>query len=117
MEENPNQDEIQDEFDYEFFTKILDPDDQMKKYAESELRNLAEGQKDMIGARVSIEELSKDTTPNRYRANIVAWVRPENINAEEKAEFPMQALKGALKAVERQVREKRDRLGGPWKQP
>jgi ribosome-associated translation inhibitor RaiA len=117
MEDNPNQEEIQDDFDFEFFTRILDPDDQLKNYAEEQLRRLGEGQRDMIGARVSIEELSKDATPNTYRANVVIWIRPEDINAEEKAEFPMQALKGALKAAERQVREKRDRLSGRWKQP
>jgi ribosome-associated translation inhibitor RaiA len=117
MDENSNQEEVQDDFDFEFFTRILDPNDQMKNYAEEQLRGLAKGQRDMTGARVSIEELSKDATPNTYRANIVIWIRPEDINAEEKAEFPMQALKGALKAAERQVREKRDRLSGRWKQP
>jgi ribosome-associated translation inhibitor RaiA len=117
MEENPNQDEIHDDFDYEFFSRILDPNDQMKNYAEDELRKLAEGHNDMVGGRVSIEELSKDSTPNAYRANIVVWIRPEDINAEEKAENPMLALKGALKAAERQVRDKRERLSGRWKQP
>jgi ribosome-associated translation inhibitor RaiA len=117
MEENPNQNDIVDDFDFEFFTRVLDPDDQMKLYAENELRKLAEGHNDMTGARVSIEEESKDATPNAYRANVVVWIRPEDINAEEKAEFPMQALKGALKAAERQVRDKRDRLSSKWKQP
>jgi ribosome-associated translation inhibitor RaiA len=107
----------QADFDFEFFTRIIDHDDQLKRYAETELRKLAEGHSDMVGARVSIEELSSDTTPNTYRANITIWIRPEDINAEEKAEYPLEALKGALKAAERQVREKRDRLRGRWKQP
>jgi ribosome-associated translation inhibitor RaiA len=47
----------------------------------------------------------------------VTYVRPSNIAATEKADNPMTALKGALNAVERQVREKRKRLKEHWERP
>jgi hypothetical protein len=48
---------------------------------------------------------------------VVVYIRPENIAAVEKAESVEAALKGALAAIERQVREHRERLGATWQQP
>jgi hypothetical protein len=47
----------------------------------------------------------------------VVYVRPDNVAAVEKGGKAEEALKGALDAVERQVREYRNKLSEPWKQP
>ena len=83
--------------------------------ADRKLRALAEGHSDMIGASVAIEELTGVETPHVYQARVVAYIRPNNIVAVEKRDSPESALKGAISAVERQVRELREKLGKSWK--
>jgi hypothetical protein len=61
-----------------------------------------------------MEELTGKTTPHRYEASVVVFKRPDNVAATEKAETPEGALKGALGAVEHQVRELRNQLRETW---
>lgn len=85
--------------------------------ADSRLRALAQGHSDITGAAVTIRRPAQKETPPLHEATVVAYVRPENIVGKEKQESAQGALKGALDAVERQVRKKRDKLGEPWKRP
>jgi len=55
--------------------------------------------------------------PHTFQARVVAYMRPSNLAATEKADTPEGALKGALGALERQVRERRDELGKRWQRP
>jgi ribosome-associated translation inhibitor RaiA len=48
---------------------------------------------------------------------VEAYVRPENVVAIEKDDTARGALQGALDAVERQIRELRERRRETWKQP
>ena len=81
------------------------------------LRELAQGHNDMIGASVALEELTGAETPHVYQARVIAYIKPENVVAVEKGETPELALKGAVDAVERQVRKLREKLGEPWERP
>lgn len=85
--------------------------------ADRRLRELAEGHTDLIDASVSIEELTGEETPHRYQVRVVVYMRPENIAVVEKQKTVEGALKGALSAVEREVREYRQKLRQRWKQP
>jgi ribosome-associated translation inhibitor RaiA len=105
------------EFDFEFYSKVPDPGDSLRREAESRLWELAEGYYDMIGASVALEELTQEETPHVFEARVVAYIKPDNIAAIEKSDSALGALKGALSAVERQVREFRNKLGEPWKRP
>jgi ribosome-associated translation inhibitor RaiA len=98
------------EFDYRFFNETDQPDDPLREEARAQLMALAGDHDDIIGASIALEELSSSITPHRYQARVVAFVRPENIAATEKAEDIETALNGALDAIARQVREKRARL-------
>lgn len=89
----------------------------LESEAESRLRELAQDHTDMIGAAVTVEELSHENTPHVYRARIVVYIRPEDIAAVELADSPEAALDAALRALERQVRQHRDKLRQPWEQP
>lgn len=102
------------EFDFEFYSEIPDPDDALRAEAEKRLLALAEGHDDLVGASVTVEELTGETTPHRYKATVVVFKRPDNVAATEKAETSDGALKGALSAVERQVRELREKLRETW---
>ena len=105
------------EFDFEFYAKVPDPEDALRWEANRRLAALTEGHDDITGASVTIEELTGETTPNRYEASVVVYIRPDNLAAVEKAETAEGALKGALTAIERQVRELREKLRETWKQP
>jgi hypothetical protein len=108
---------MDDPFDFEFTTDLTNVDDALIDETERELRALAEGHTDLIGAAVALNEVSKDETPHAYRARIVAYIRPSNLAAVEQADSPEGAMQGALRAVRRQIRERRGALGKPWKRP
>jgi ribosome-associated translation inhibitor RaiA len=91
--------------------------DILESEAESRLREMAEGHKDMVGANVTLEELSHSETPHAYQARITAFIQPEDIVAVELAESPEAALDGALLMLERQIRQRRDKLRQPWENP
>jgi ribosome-associated translation inhibitor RaiA len=91
--------------------------DQMKQEVENRLQSLAKGHTDLIGASVTLDQPVHRETGFLYQARIVVYMRPENLYASEKLETGEGALKGALDAIERQVRERRDKLGEPWKRP
>ena len=106
-----------EEFAFEFFNTTDVEDEELRQMAEDRLRALTKGHKDLTGAAVSLEPMSGDTTPHLFRARVVVYIRPENIAATEKSDSERGALKGALDAVEKQVRDKRERLGNRWSQP
>lgn len=103
------------EFHSEFTNKEFETD--LMAEAEQRLRKLARGHSDMTGAAVNMRQPAKKVTPPLHEATIVVYTRPEHIAATEKADTPQAALKGALEAVERQIRQKRDKLGRPWEKP
>ena len=104
----------QSQFGFEFYSELPDPDEALRAEAESRLLSLTKGHDDLIGASVTMEELTGETTPHRYEVTVVVFKRPENVAATEKAETPEGALKGALSAIERQVRELRERMRKTW---
>lgn len=102
------------EFAFEFLNEVqsLGPqvEDHLREEAERRLRTLQKGHTDLIGAAVSVEQPIHAETPFLFQARVVAYVRPKNIAATTEESDAMGALKGALDAVERQVREQRARL-------
>jgi ribosome-associated translation inhibitor RaiA len=85
--------------------------------ADTRLRELASGHSDMRGAAVNIREAASGETTPIWEATVVAYVRPEDIAATEKAPNPGIALSNALDALERQIRDKRAKLKRRWEQP
>jgi ribosome-associated translation inhibitor RaiA len=105
------------DFHLEFQSEVEPVDDGWVTEADDQLRALAEGHNDMVGASVGVEELTGAETPHRYQVRVVAYIKPENIVGIEKEDSVEAALKGALKAVERQVRSHRDKVRKQWQQP
>ncbi len=99
----------------EFHADVVGPTDKLQREAEERLFELSEGHSDMTGASISIERQAHGETPHLYRARVTVYVRPKNIHAQEKHESMHIALKGALDAIERQVRNKREKRGETWK--
>jgi ribosome-associated translation inhibitor RaiA len=102
------------DFHIEFYGEKTTISDALKDEAESRLRTLAADRTDMIGASIAVEELTQDETPHMYRARVVVYIRPENIVAVEQAGALDGALKGALEAAERQVRQRREKFKTQW---
>lgn len=92
-------------------------DQQLMAEAETKLRDLAKGHHDIIGAAVTMRRPAKAETAPLHQATVIAYVRPDNVVGKEKHENPIAALNGALEAVERQVRKKREKLRNAWERP
>ncbi len=97
-------------FDFEFRNQTQQPDGEFYELAFQEITSLAEGHSDIVGASVSLEELSSGETPHAYQARVVLYVRPDHIAATEVESGALEALQRALDAAVRQVREKREKL-------
>ena len=109
------------EFTFEFVNETENLgealDERLYTEAETRLRKLQKGHTDLIGAAVSIEQPAKAQTDFVYRARVVVYIRPENMAAAAQAADAMGALKEALSGIERQVRERRDKLRQRTRQP
>jgi ribosome-associated translation inhibitor RaiA len=108
------------EFEFEFYADEIDNpalEEELMLEADSRLRELADDRRDMIGASVAVEKEVEAETAYVFRARVVAYIKPDNIVAVEKESSAMEALKAALEAVERQVREHRENISEPWKKP
>jgi ribosome-associated translation inhibitor RaiA len=105
------------DFHFEFHSEVPNLASELIAEAESRLLELAEGHTDMVGAAMAVEELTHDQTPHCYRVRIVVYIRPENIVAEEQEETLEGSFKGAIEAIERQVRQRREKLGKQWERP
>ena len=81
------------DFHIEFHSERTNLNNSLKNKAETRLRELAADRNDLIGASIAVEELAQEETPHIYQARVVAYIRPENIVAVEKAD----ALDAALK--------------------
>jgi len=101
-----NSDGTSDKLEYALFVE-----------ADERLRDLAADHRDLRGAAINIRKLAHGETPYLYEATAVVYARPENIAASDKNSSPTSALKGALSAVEIQVRDKRQKLGRTWERP
>lgn len=81
------------------------------------LQELRADHTDLVGAAVTVEDIAKGDEPFRFQFKVVAYMRPDRVVASEKADNVRSAMKGALSALERQVREKRRKLKESWKRP
>lgn len=107
------------DFTIEFNSESLSDRVEMEMFTEADrrLRELAEGHDDLRGAAVNVRRPAKTETSYIYEVTVAAYARPEQIAATDKNSDPILALKHALSAIERQVREKRDKLKKRWEQP
>lgn len=85
--------------------------------ADSRLQELASGHDDLTGAAVNVRQPSRAATAFLHEVTIVVYARPEHIAATAKEADPIVALNDSLSAVERQVRQKREKLRDRWERP
>ena len=97
-------------FDFEFYNETDLPDTDLYELAYDQITDAAEGHDDIVGASVSLEELSQEETPHAYQARVVLYVRPSHISSTEVMPSALDALQNALEDAIEQVRKKRDKL-------
>lgn len=97
-------------FEFEFYNETDQPDDELYKIAYEKITEVAEGHNDIVGASISLKELTGDETPHAYESNVVLYVRPDNISATQVEESALDSLQNALEAAIKQVRDKREQL-------
>ena len=90
------------------------PDLQEKTF--ERLEQLKGDHTDMVGAAVTVNEIAKGEDA-RFEFKVVVYTRPDRVVASEKSNNIRTAMKGALDAMERQIREKREKLKEHWKRP
>lgn len=105
------------DFPIEFHSKSEQIEDDLESIASQRLRELRGDHSDMVSASVTIEPVTQSETPHNIQARVVIHMRPEQVVATHKDDSGTGALKGALDAVERQVREQRRKLKEHWKRP
>lgn len=108
------------DFTLELNSETLSDEEESTLFVEAEnrLQELAGDHNDMVGAAINVRQPAKSPeTPFIYEVTVVVYTRPEHIAATKKEAEPMLALKEALSAVERQVRQKREKLRARWEQP
>lgn len=103
------------DFYIDYDTEVPGFTDELKAEVETRLRKLADHHKDIVGAAVAVTAPAKTDLPFLYRARIVMYGRPDDVVAAKQDDTVQGALKAALSAVERQVREQRDKMSSPWK--
>lgn len=105
------------DFSIEYHSKSDQITDELAELASTRLRNLRGDHTDMISASVTIEPATQAETPHDIQAQVVVHMRPERVVASHDGDSNTAALKGALDAVERQVREQRRKFKEHWKRP
>lgn len=101
----------------EFNVEIPTFPEKFREEIEYTLWELAEGHQDITGASITISQPAHGEMPYLYRVGIIVYMRPENIYADQKSDALESAVNGAQEAIVRQVRERRDKFGEPWKRP
>jgi ribosome-associated translation inhibitor RaiA len=98
------------DFPIEFYNEIND-DPALYDEADARLRRLAKDHTDMVGAMVTIRPSDKGSDHD-INATVTVYTSPNYLNATVESRQAHGALKGALDAIERQVREMREKLRG-----
>jgi ribosome-associated translation inhibitor RaiA len=103
------------EFPIEYHTDVPVLPEKLQDEIERRLLDLAGDRTDLKGASVAVSQPAERDIPFIYQARILVYMRPDEVIATETEETLEGAIKGALNAVERQVREKRKKLKETWK--
>jgi len=99
-------------FPVEFNNEVDDvkqSENEFYTFAAERLSQLAAGHNDISGAMVNLKQPAEDReTSHIYEVTIVVYMGSEQIAATEKDDQIGATLTGALAAVERQVRDRRE---------
>ena len=93
----------------EYHTESVDFSKGLRVKVESRLQKLAGGHRDIAGASVAVQIVNGAARHSEYKARLVLYHKPANIAAIRKADTVSNAVLESVDAVERQVRQQRER--------
>ena len=96
-------------FEIEYASDTPELTDALKAKVEKRLKKLSNGHKDLTGASLAVDTPSGANQRIEYRVRLVVYRRPDNVAAVRTDDSLSRALGNVLDAVERQVREQRER--------
>lgn len=96
-------------FSVEYHTETYELTNGLKGKVEQRLEKLARRHHDITGASLAVQTVSGANRRPEYKVRLVLYHKPDNIAAIRKADTVANALLEALDAVERQVRQHRER--------
>lgn len=91
--------------------------DKLKEKTLRRLIDLKGDHTDIVSAAITIEDVAKGQEAFRYEFKVIAHMRPDPVIASKQSDSVEAAMKAALDALERQVRERRAKLKEHWKRP
>jgi ribosome-associated translation inhibitor RaiA len=103
------------EFPIEYNTDVPVFAKELQDEVEERLLSLAGDHTDLTGASIAVSQPAQRDVPFVYEARILVSMRREDVVGRETSDTLQGALKGALNAVERQVRERRKKFKETWK--
>ena len=93
----------------EYHDETVELTDALKAKVEQRLEKLARRHRDITGASMAVHTVSGSHRHQEYKVRLVLYHKPDNIAAIREADSVANALLETLDAVERQVREHRER--------
>jgi len=110
MTSNSNKDIRSPEFTIEYYADSAHLQQRDKDTIEARIYKLARGYRDIAGASVAIECVSGANKRAEYKARLVVYCKPANVVSSRTHDSVQTAVSDALEAVERQIREQRERM-------
>jgi len=98
------------DFDIEYYAENATLSQREKSTIENRIYKLSKGHRDISGVSVALECISGDNKRAEYRARLVVYCKPANIVASRTHESIYSAITDALEAIERQIRDQRERM-------
>ncbi|MDX1546735.1 MAG: HPF/RaiA family ribosome-associated protein [Rhodothermales bacterium] len=93
-------------FEVEYTSETPELNDAMKSKVEQRIQKLVERHRDVTGAALAV---GVDGPGPSFRVRLVLYCRPENVAATHEGPSLQAVIREVLDAVERQVREQRER--------
>lgn len=97
-------------FSIEYYVENARLGQREKGAIESRISKLAHSHRNISGASVALECVSGSNKRAEYKVRLVVYCKPTNIAASRTQDSVRLAVSEALEAIERQVREQRERM-------
>ncbi len=101
---------LSSDFDIEYYTENATLSHREKSMIENRINKLSRGHQDISGVSVALECVSGANKRAEYKARLVVYCKPTNIAASRTNESIYCAVTDTLEAVERQIRDQRERM-------
>ena len=101
---------VNENFSIEYAVEDATLTERMKAKVQRRMRKLVNGYKDIFGVAVALRNVTGTKRNPDYKCRMIIYAKPVNIVAVQNASMESVAMLGALDSVERQIRDRRERM-------